>query len=159
VSITVGGAVMKEVVERLEYLIEKLPVKVRVISEEQMATRLTNMWSKKEILGHLCDSATNNHHRFIKVQFEKQPFVITPYAQNNWVEIQDYQSMSVDEVVSYWTSLNKHIVKVVSRTPIDKIAYLCETGENQTITLSELILDYLRHLEHHIMQIFGTADF
>jgi hypothetical protein len=109
-------------------------------------------------LGHLCDSATNNHHRFIKVQFEKQPFVITPYAQNNWVAIQDYQSMSVDDIVRYWNSLNGHIVKVISKIPDFKLAYLCQIDDNQCITLSELILDYLRHMEHHLMQIFGTAD-
>ncbi len=149
---------MREVVERLEYIIKKLPAKVKLISEEQMAARLPNKWSNKEILGHLCDSATNNHHRLIKVQFEKQPFVITPYAQNNWVEIQDYQSMSVDDIVSYWNSLNGHIVKVISKIPEGKLAYLCQIDENQSITLSELILDYLRHVEHHLMQIFGTAD-
>jgi hypothetical protein len=150
---------MKKVVERLEYIIKKLPEKVKLISEEQMVARLPNKWSKKEILGHLCDSATNNHHRFIKVQFEKQPFVITPYAQNNWVAIQDYQSMSVDDILSYWNSLNGHITKVISKTPEDKLAYLCQIDENQCITLSELILDYLRHMEHHLMQIFfGTAD-
>jgi hypothetical protein len=149
---------MKEVVERLEYIIKKLPSKVKLISDEQMAARLPNKWSKKEILGHLCDSATNNHHRFIKVQFEKQPFLITPYAQNNWVSIQDYQSMSVDDIVSYWNSLNGNIVTVISKIPEDKLAYLCQIDENQCITLSELILDYLRHMEHHLMHIFGTAD-
>jgi hypothetical protein len=149
---------MKEVVERLEYIIKKLPEKVKLISEEQMVAHLPNKWSKKEILGHLCDSATNNHHRFIKVQFEKQPFVITPYAQNNWVAIQYYQSMSVDDIMRYWNSLNGHIVKVISKIPDYKLAYLCQIDENQCITLSELILDYLRHMEHHLMQIFGTAD-
>jgi hypothetical protein len=83
---------MKEVNERLEYLIKELPLKVKLYSEEDMAAKLPGKWSKKEILGHLCDSATNNLHRFINVQFEGQPFAIAPYAQNNWVTIQDYQN-------------------------------------------------------------------
>jgi hypothetical protein len=155
---TFGGYQMKEVSERLEYLIKELPQKVKLLSEGDMATKLPCKWSKKEILGHLCDSATNNHHRFIKVQFADQPFAIAPYAQNNWVAIQDYQNLPVDDIVGFWTILNIRIANVVSKIPEAKLSYLCEIDENQCITLSELIHDYLRHMDHHLVQIFGTTD-
>lgn len=148
---------MREVIDRLNYLIEVLPLRVKHLSEQEFTVQLLNHWSKKEILGHLCDSATNNHHRFVKAQFE-QPFVVVPYNQNDWLIIQDYQSIPNLEIVRFWTALNKQIVRVISKIPEEKLLYLCDIGDNKSITLSELIQDYLRHMEHHLIQIFGTSD-
>jgi len=149
---------MREIIERLNYLIETLPIRVKQFSEEEFSAKPLNKWSKKEILGHLCDSATNNHHRFIRIQFEEQPFVVVPY-NNNWVLIQDYQSIPNLEVVGFWTALNRQIVRVISKIPEEKLLYLCDIGDNKFISLSELIQDYLRHMDHHLIQIFGTSDF
>jgi hypothetical protein len=149
---------MREIIERLNCLIEALPIRVKQFSEQEFSAQLLNIWSKKEILGHLCDSATNNHHRFVKTQFENQPFIVVPYNQNNWVLIQDYQSIPNSDIVDFWTTLNRHIVRVISKIPKAKLLYLCDIGDNKSITLSELIQDYLRHMDHHIIQIFGTSD-
>lgn len=149
---------MREVTERLNYLIKALPIRVKQFPEQEFSAKLSNKWSKKEILGHLCDSATNNHHRFIKIQFERQPFVLVPYNQNNWVLIQNYQAIPIFEIVGFWTTLNRHIVRVISEIPEDKLLYLCDIGDNKSITLTELIQDYLRHMDHHLRQIFGTSD-
>lgn len=149
---------MREIIERLNHLIETLPISVQQFSEQEFSAQLSDKWSKKEIVGHLCDSATNNHHRFIKIQYEKQPFKAVPYNQVNWVSIQDYQSMPTSEIVSFWTTLNSQIVRVISRIPSEKLSYLCDIGDNKSITLLELIQDYLRHMDHHLIQIFGTSD-
>ena len=149
---------MREIIDRLNYLIETLPIRVKQFSEQEFSAQLSNEWSKKEIIGHLCDSATNNHHRFIKIQYEKQPFIIVPYNQVNWVTIQDYQRIPTSEIVSFWTTLNSQIVRVISRIPSEKLPYLCDIGDNKSITLLELIQDYLRHMDHHLIQIFGTSD-
>jgi len=149
---------MREIIERLNYLIEALPIRVKQFSEQEFSAQLLSKWSKKEIMGHLCDSATNNHHRFVKIQFEKQPFIVVPYNQNNWVLIQDYQSIPTSEIIVFWTTLNRHIVRVISKIPEEKLLYLCDIGDNKSITLSELIQDYLRHMDHHLIQIFGTSD-
>ncbi|HEY8909010.1 MAG TPA: DinB family protein [Desulfosporosinus sp.] len=149
---------MREVIERLNYLIEALPIRVKQFSEQEFSTQLLNKWSKKEIIGHLCDSATNNHHRFVKIQIEKQPFIVVPYNQNIWVLIQDYQNLPTSEIASFWTTLNRQIVRVISRIPEEKLSYPCDIGDNKFITLSELIQDYLRHMDHHLIQIFGTSD-
>ena len=149
---------MREIIERLNYLIEALPIRVKQFSEQEFSAQLLSKWSKKEIMGHLCDSATNNHHRFVKIQFEKQPFIVVPYNQNNWVLIQDYQSIPTSEIIAFWTTLNRHIVRVISKIPEEKLLYLCDIGDNKSITLSELIQDYLRHMDHHLIQIFGTSD-
>ncbi|WP_407309890.1 DinB family protein [Desulfosporosinus sp. SB140] len=149
---------MEKIIERLNYLIQVLPIKINQFSEEEFTTKPNGKWSKKEILGHLCDSATNNHHRFIRVQFEEQPFVIVPYKQNDWVLIQDYQNIPSHEVVGLWIAINRQIVRVISKIPEEKLSYRCDVGDNKFFTFSELIQDYLRHMDHHLNQIFGTSE-
>ncbi len=150
---------MRAIIERINYLVQAVPSRVKVFSEQELSSQLVGKWSKKEILGHLCDSATNNHHRFTKIQFEKQPFVVSSYNQNNWVLVQDYQSIPSDEIVNLWATLNSHIVRVISKTPEEKLLYICDIGDNKYITLYDLIQDYLRHMDHHLRQIFGSSDF
>jgi len=149
---------MKEFIERLNYLIQTVPLKIKQFSEQEFSEQELNKWSKKEVIGHLCDSATNNLHRFIKIQIEEQPFVVVPYNQNNWVLVQDYQCIPNYEIVDFWTTLNKQIARVIAKIPEEKLLYLCDIGDNKSITLSELIQDYLRHMDHHLVQIFGTSD-
>lgn len=149
---------MEKIIKRLNYLIEVLPSRVNQFSEEEIVAKPKGKWSKKEILGHLCDSATNNYHRFIRIQFEEQPFVVVPYKQNDWVSIQDYQNIPFDEVIGLWTAINRQIVRVVSNIPEEKLSYTCDIGNNKFFTFSELIQDYLRHLDHHLIQIFGTSE-
>lgn len=149
---------MEKIIERLNYLIEVLPIKVNQFTEEVFSSKPKDKWSKKEVLGHLCDSATNNLHRFIRIQFEEQPFVIVSYSQNNWVLIQNYQSIPTLEVLGFWTALNRQIVRVISKIPEERFLYQCDVGDNKSITLLELIQDYLRHMDHHLKQIFVTSD-
>ncbi|WP_407312496.1 DinB family protein [Desulfosporosinus sp. SB140] len=149
---------MKKIIERLNYLIEVLPIKANRFSEEEFSSKPMDKWSKKEILGHLCDSATNNYHRFIRIQFEEQPFVVVSYKQNEWVLINDYQNMPTDDVVGFWIVINRQIVRIISKIPEEKLSYLCDDGDNKFFTFSELIEDYLRHMDHHLVQIFGTVE-
>lgn len=149
---------MDKIVNRINHLIEVLPLRVGQYSEEDFSTKSSNKWSKKEVLGHLCDSATNNHHRFIRTQYEKQPYNVLPYQQNDWVSIQDYQNIPTPEIVDFWTIQNRQIARVVAKIPEEKLLYICHLGDHQSMTLSGLILDYLRHMDHHLNQIFGTSD-
>jgi hypothetical protein len=111
---------------------------------------LPNKWSKKEILGHLCDSAINNINRFIKIQYEEQPFVIQSYNQNQWVILQNYQERPLDEIVNLFLALNKQIINIISNIPKERLSNLCDIGNNQQETLEWLVKDYLNHMEHHI---------
>ncbi|MFJ7886947.1 hypothetical protein ACIQYL_02530 [Lysinibacillus xylanilyticus] len=83
---------MQSTIDQLYFWINKMPEEFRQMSEIEISQRpAPQKWSKKEILGHLCDSAINNLERFIKIQYEKEPLVLTPYDQVHWVKIQDYQ--------------------------------------------------------------------
>ncbi|MEK5175498.1 DinB family protein [Heyndrickxia sp. FSL W8-0496] len=142
---------MQKVVDGINYWIKRLPEEYNSMSEKEISNRpLPNKWSKKEILGHLCDSAINNIESFIKIQYEEPLYVIQSYNQNHWVIVQNYQDRSLDEIINLFQALNKQVVNIVKNIPNEKLSNLCDIGNNQYQTLEWLIKDYLEHLEHHI---------
>ncbi|MGE7947068.1 DinB family protein [Lysinibacillus sp. NPDC093688] len=150
---------MQNIIDQLNLWINKVPVEFHQMSELEISRRpAPQKWSKKEILGHLCDSAINNLERFIKVQYDKVPFVLTPYDQVQWVKIQGYQELPIDEILNLWVSLNKKILNVIKNIPNEKLTLQCDIGNNELMTLQWLIQDYLEHMEHHIKkQILNIA--
>ncbi|MNO98356.1 putative metal-dependent hydrolase YfiT [compost metagenome] len=144
---------IQNVMDQLNKWLIKLPQEFNLMSEAEVSERpQPHKWSRKEILGHLCDSAINNLERFIKIQYEEQPYVLQKYNQEKWVDLQDYQNTSIEEIVLLWSSLNKRIVKVIATIPNDKLSYLCDLGNHQLMTFEWLIQDYLEHMEHHIQK-------
>lgn len=147
---------MQEVIAKLEGLLADVPKRFVELDEEAASLRpLPEKWSKKEIIGHLCDSAINNLQRFIRAQFEPKPFALTPYAQNEWVLAQRYADIPTEELLALWVSLNTQIVRVISGIMEEQQAYLCVVGDEPPFTLGWLIEDYVVHMEHHLKQIFG----
>jgi len=141
-------------------LISDVPKKVSHIPESEFTFKPSpEKWSKKEIMGHLCDSAINNLSRFVRAQFEAKPFVIVPYAQDDWVKCNNYNDMETSELLKYWASLNKQIVRVISNIPEAKLAVTLELGnaafreDKVDKTLLWLIEDYVVHMEYHLKQI------
>jgi hypothetical protein len=108
-------------------------------------------WSKKEILGHLIDSAANNHQRFVRTQFEDTPSII--YRQDNWVSIQKYADEPVENIIELWSSYNKHLSYLISIIPEDKLKNCCDIMRDKPVTLEWVIIDYVRHLKYHLDQI------
>jgi hypothetical protein len=142
---------LQRVIDSLNEWVIKLPQEFILMSEAEVSERpQPHKWSRKEIVGHLCDSAINNLERFIKIQYEEQPYILPKYNQELWVNLQDYQNTSIEEIVLLWSSLNKRIVKVIATIPNDKLSYLCDLGNHQLMTFEWLIQDYLEHMEHHI---------
>ncbi len=111
-------------------------------------------WSRKEVLGHLIDSAANNHHRFVKAQFTDD-LLITRYAQQSWVKCQDYRSRPWSELLLLWRSYNLHLLHVASRIPAERLDTVCRYEEGEGVTLRFLVTDYVTHLKHHLKQILG----
>ncbi len=103
------------------------------------------------MLGHLIDSATNNHQRFIRGQFEDTPFII--YDQNNWVACSRYQDMESAHVIAFWEAYHRHLLEVIKRIPEESLSRKCKTNEPEPVTLQWLIEDYVVHQEHHLRQI------
>lgn len=148
---------MKATLERLNYWITEVPTRIQSLSELELSIRpQPNKWSKKEILGHLCDSTLTNLQRFVRAQYESKPYLVLKYAQNEWVDLMDYLNLPVDHILSLWLILNKQVVRVISTMTEDRLLSSCEIGEGNIVTLEWLIKDYVEHMEHHLEQIFLT---
>ena len=110
-------------------------------------------WSKKEILGHLIDSAINNLQRFTEIHFENKPYKIRNYNQNELVKANNYQNASVEEIANFWFALNNRILSILSQQTEHTLNYKIELDEGEISDLRFLITDYVNHLEHHLNQI------
>ncbi|MDP4170559.1 MAG: DinB family protein [Bacillota bacterium] len=142
---------MENVINGINHWIQSLSKEYNSMSETEISNRpLPNKWSKKEILGHLCDSAINNIERFVKIQYTEQPYVIQSYNQEQWVVVQNYQERPVDEILTLFQILNKQVVNIIMNIPAAKLSYLCDIENNHQKTLEWLIQDYFEHMEHHI---------
>lgn len=111
-------------------------------------------WSKKEVLGHLIDSAANNHQRFVRgAQDAAQDF--PTYNQTKWVEVQCFNEMDWLDLVGLFEQYNYHLCRVIDVLPPNVLSNPCNIGKDAPATLGFVIEDYLRHLRLHIEQILG----
>lgn len=122
-------------------------------------------WSPREVIGHLIDSASNNHQRFVRAQFTDD-LKFEGYEQAEWVSVQGYGDESWEELVQLWKLYNLHLLHLVSRIPeeqltkqrpqhnLHQLAWQSIPVE-QPATLEYFIRDYLGHLKHHLRQISG----
>jgi hypothetical protein len=150
----VGRQTMETTLERLNHWITEVPSRMYALSETDLSARSQpQKWSRKEILGHLCDSALNNLQRFVRAQYEDQPYTVIKHAQNQWVQLMGYQDLPTEHIVSLWVNLNRHVVEVIGVIPEDRFQNSCDVGEEQMVTLEWIINDYVYHLEHHIKQL------
>ncbi|HEU4837424.1 MAG TPA: DinB family protein [Pyrinomonadaceae bacterium] len=153
--------------EEFRNTIVSAKTRLRDIPEEQSRQKSSpDEWSPIEVIGHLIDSAANNHQRFVRAQFTDD-LVFTGYQQEQWVSSQKYQNESWPEVIELWSAYNLHLVHVASVIPedvltkarsphtLDQIAFNL-VDKNTPATLEYLIRDYLDHLRHHLDQIFAV---
>ena len=137
---------------------------LRTIDDEASRARpAPGKWSPREIVGHLVDSASNNHQRFVRAAVQ-DTLVFTGYAQDDWVAAQRYQDASWADLVTLWASYNRHLAHVMASIPesVRTRAHLTHNlhditfnrpAEDEPGTLEYLMRDYVRHLQHHLRQI------
>jgi hypothetical protein len=142
-----------ESIKRLKILCDLIPNYLTRINEEEFCFKLNpNKWSKKEILGHLIDSAANNYQRFVRAQFENIPAI--SYDQNNWNTFSYHNQTDSRQLIEFWTSYNKQIIELFKHIPEENLKRKCIAGGNK-VTLEFIINDYVTHLEHHLKQIIN----
>lgn len=148
---------MRTISEQISELIShSQPQLLKIPPEIAELKPAPDKWSKKEILGHLIDSASNNHQRFVRAaQNAAQDF--PPYNQNQWVEVQKYNDMGWFELIEFFSQYNFHICRILESYPEDALDNLCNIGKENLVTVKFIMVDYLRHLKHHIEQILGTV--
>jgi hypothetical protein len=152
---------MKNTVKELNSIVDLFSMKIAGMAEYEFSAKpLPHKWSKKEVLGHLIDSAQNNLRRFICGQYEEKPPHIT-YHQDFWVTANGYQAMAKDDVIRMWVLINQRIANVLSSMPAEKYTLNCNTGKDkeQLRSLQWLAEDYVKHMKHHLNQIIaGSFD-
>jgi DinB superfamily len=109
-------------------------------------------WSKKEILGHLIDSAANNHQRFVRAQLAAS-YQGPTYQQESWVAAQRYAAESWPDLVNLWLLYNRHLMHIIRTVPEAALPIPCAIGDSAPVPLSEVMSSYVDHMEHHLAQI------
>jgi hypothetical protein len=108
-------------------------------------------WSRKEILGHLIDSAANNHQRFVRLQIQ-DTLSLPVYQQPDWVRVQHYQERPWRDLVELWTVYNRHLAHIMRHADPSALSHVWKAA-NGDVDLQFLMTDYLTHLKHHLQQI------
>lgn len=128
------------------------PVLEAIGEADSLRTRGDGTWSRRQILGHLVDSAVNNLHRFVRAQ-QADELVFPGYEQRAWVDLGGYQDRPWPAIVSLWAELNAQVAHVLARVPPERLAVPCRIGDGPPVTLEFVARDYVRHLRHHLEQI------
>lgn len=106
-------------IQRLQALCTTIPALLYQFTEQEFTKQpAPGKWSKKEIIGHLIDSAANNHQRFVRAQFENIPLIT--YDQNNWNSCSYYNLHESSHLISFWTTYNYHLIELIKNMPSEK---------------------------------------
>ena len=155
---------MMEIARELRLAVDDASERLAAIPDDKASQPVSpGKWSPKEIIGHLVDSASNNHGRFDRAQFTDDLF-FPGYDQDAWVRVQRYSRAGWTDLIELWRGFNHHIANVVEHVPSD-IANLQRAHHNldeiawnpvatdKPVTLEYFVRDYVAHLKHHLSQI------
>ena len=131
----------------------KIADRLRLIHDSEVSVRPgPDKWSKKEILGHLVDSAANNHQRFVRLQLT--PRIDLPgYDGDEWVRVQQYQDRPWREIIDLWQMYNTQLAEVIRHVDSKALRNVWHTPDGQDLDLEFIIRDYVVHMRHHLDQI------
>jgi DinB superfamily len=114
-------------------------------------------WTRKQVLGHMFDSASNNHQRFVRAAIDGH-YSGPGYQQEAWVEIHGYEELPWDTLLELWAAAHGMLERVVARIPEERFGAMCVVGEGAPVTLQFLIEDYVVHQRHHLTQILTRSE-
>jgi hypothetical protein len=144
---------MTATIAHLEELLKTVPASLVDLRDDTVTNKpAPNRWSKKELLGHLIDSAANNHQRFVRAQGTSR-LEIPSYEQEFWVATQSYATEPWPDLVNLWLLFNRHLLHVIKAMPPAVLSHECVIGRDPAMTLQAVIVDYVRHLDTHIAQL------
>jgi hypothetical protein len=142
----------------LRTLLNDLPDRLKKIPAARVELKPDpSKWSPKEELGHLIDSAVNNHRRILLTQLENSP-ALSSYDGERWVELQRYRGRDWDELVRLWSVLNRHLLTAAEAVPESAWSRTCTIGDSEPVTLKFVVDDYVDHMTHHLRHIGIEVD-
>jgi len=127
-----------------------------VSAEKSLAPVLGGGWSRRQVLGHLIDSASNNHQRFVRAALANS-LEFPSYDQDGCARVEAPQEADWRLLVDLWVNYNRYLAHIIIHLPPDKLQVPVRVGQNAPVTLQFLAEDYLRHMVHHLVQI-GAAS-
>lgn len=152
----------------LETTVDQTAAWLRTLPESTVRWRpKQGAWSAIEIIGHLIDSAANNHQRFVRAE-DQDSLIFPGYAQDDWVRRQEYAVAPWNEVITLWHAYNRHIARVMAAVPpavryrkhdrhnLHELAWQPHAAD-EPATLDDLMHDYVLHLKHHLSQVRDRA--
>jgi DinB family protein len=149
---------MKELSDKLVRVVRSAEtILFQVAEAESSKPVLSGGWSRKQVLGHLIDSASNNHQRFVRAALQAS-LDFPGYDQDGCVRVQAVEEADWTLLVSLWAGYNRYLAHVIAHLPDSKLETLCRIGLDEPVTLRFLADDYLRHLLHHLGQIGATTS-
>lgn len=128
----------------------------QVSGEESKAPIRAGGWSRRQVMGHLIDSASNNHQRFVRAALQDS-LEFPPYEQNEWVRVQAAADADWPLLVALWAEYNRYLAHVVAHLPPAKLDVPVRIGQSEPVTLQFLAEDYLAHMVHHLRQIAAAS--
>ena len=148
---------MQELSQKLLLVIAQAEPKLRQIdAAESTQPILSGGWSRRQVLGHLIDSASNNHQRFVRAALE--PSLEFPgYEQEGCVRVEAPQEADWLLLISLWANYNRYLAHIIGQLPASKMETVCRIGDGKPLPLQFVISDYITHLVHHLGQI-GAAE-
>src|ERR1700722_8287710 len=146
-------------ISSLRKLLQRVPDRLERLSPDKVEGKATpSAWSPKEELGHLLDSAANNHQRIVRAQLENN-LAMPGYEQNRWVAAHRYQSRDWKELIDLWTAFNQQLLAAAESVPDAAWSHTLTVANSEPMTLEFVFDDYLAHMLHHLGHIgIETAD-
>lgn len=153
----------------LEHILNQAVPQLLDLSPESMQARTApDKWSQQEIMGHMVDSAYNNHQRFIRAE-GRGNLVFNGYDQVEWVKRNAYQQRNWPEIVRLWELTNRHLAALLAGLDVEftqqqttdhNFHRICmnRPQEGEATSLAYLIWDYIFHLEHHVKQLLPKYE-
>jgi hypothetical protein len=133
-----------------------LPLLLAIPEEAAASKPAPDRWSKKEIVGHLVDSAANNHQRFVRLQLEPE-IALPGYEQDGWVRVGRYQERAWADIVALWAAYNRHLAAIVAAMDPSALGHVWHAPAGD-LTLEFIVADYVEHMRHHLAQVGITVD-
>ncbi|HAD12305.1 MAG TPA: DinB family protein [Saprospirales bacterium] len=149
---------MNEIADRLLAVVDQVKPLLEALTDVETGVKPDGKWSKKEILGHLIDSACNNQQKFVRTMEADSPLHFVGYAQDYWVSAQGYQQREWREILLLWEWYNKHIAHIIRIVPERTLSNTISINGSQPFTLAFIMEDYIEHLKHHLKQILPQAE-
>lgn len=146
------------VLNLLRDLLQQVPGRLEKLSPVKVESKPTpSTWSPKEELGHLLDSAANNHLRIVRGQFEDK-LTMPGYEQDRWVAVHAYQRRDWKELIEVWQALNRQLLAAAKAVPESAWSHLLTVANSEPVTLQFVFDDYVEHMLHHLQHIGIEVD-